>query len=235
MVEAEPISERSLASKGCGLPGDRVESIERTKEHLETSQILTYMVDPIVVVFFHGVQLVKLGFGGEPAAMPEPSEKSAQAVTPATFHPERSWLNEEAARNIHLMSFTAPVSQERGAPPLLNPRLPSNIAFMVVTAPVFQLLMSLLKALACYNTARYGWRCEWCWWQITGGSGHIVNGGEASSTICHCHHHLSISVQRGDTTTRTLNMPAMSITLLVSQLPMSWLKEVAAYSTSREG
>ncbi len=44
-------------------------------------------------------------------------------MTPATFHPERSWLNEEAARNTHSMSFTAPVSQERGAPPLLNPLL----------------------------------------------------------------------------------------------------------------
>lgn len=56
MVATEPISEPSLASNGCGLPGDRVSaaidrSIERTNEHLETSQIPTYMINPMVVVF----------------------------------------------------------------------------------------------------------------------------------------------------------------------------------------
>ena len=38
-----------------------------------------------------------------------------------------------------------------------------------------------------------------------------------------------------DGETRTLNMYDMSVTLLVSQLPMGWLKASAYYSTEKDG
>ena len=95
-----------------------------------------------------------------------------------------------------------------------------NMKFMSATELVSQLLMSSLKAPANYSPARDAWSRRV--------SGDIQARGQEMMTH-----------QRGnnkrDKGTRTKNMPAMVVTELVSQLPMSSLKAKAAYIAARDG
>ena len=84
---------------------------------------------------------------------------------------------------------------------------------MVVTELVSQLPMGWLKALAFYSTATGGWP-----------RGVSVNASRGRATE---------KKEWGGP--RTWNMFLMSVTELVSQLPMGWLKALAFYSTATGG
>ena len=88
-----------------------------------------------------------------------------------------------------------------------------NIQLMVVTELVSQLPMGWLKALAFYITATGGWP-----------RGVSVNASRGRATE---------KKEWGGP--RTWNMFLMSVTELVSQLPMGWLKALAFYSTATGG
>ena len=62
------------------------------------------------------------------------SNKSGLEVISVTHHSDRSWLNDDAWRNIYPMSVTLEVSQPLMS--LLNDDAPPNIPAMFVTASI---------------------------------------------------------------------------------------------------
>ncbi len=88
-----------------------------------------------------------------------------------------------------------------------------NMSLMSVTELVSQLPMGWSKALAPYSTAMDGWP-----------RGVSVNASRGRATE---------KKEWGGP--RTSNMSLMSVTELVSQLPMGWLKALADYSIATGG
>ena len=105
-----------------------------------------------------------------------------------------------------LFAMLPPYAASQAVAPLAN-------WLQLIPLGTVQLWRSLLKALASYSTATGGWP-----------RGVSVNASRGRATE---------KKEWGGP--RTLNMSLMSVTELVSQLPMGWLKALAPYSIATDG